>query len=77
MEQKSGQPLSPCVVVNGTMLADVSGEEVEAWMTQNGLINLSDAEADAPIDSACTDEQHAAMEAEARSNAMPNVRIIE
>lgn len=77
MEQNSGQPLSPCVVVNGTMLADVSGEEVEAWMTQNGLINLSDAEADAPIDSACTDEQHAAMEAEARSNAMPNVRIIE
>jgi monothiol glutaredoxin len=77
MEQNSGQPLSPCVVVNGTMLADVSGEEVEAWMTQNGLINLSDAEADAPNDSACTDEQHAAMEAEARSNAMPNVRIIE
>lgn len=77
MEQKSGQPLSPCVVVNGTMLADVSGEEVEAWMTENGLLEKSEAEADAPIDSACTDEQHAAMEAEARANATPNVRIIE
>ena len=25
MEQRSGQPLSPCVVVNDVMLADVSG----------------------------------------------------
>src|SRR6187402_2219652 len=29
MEQKSGQPLSPCVEVNGQMLPDISGEEVE------------------------------------------------
>lgn len=77
MEQKSGQPLSPCVIVNGTMLADVSGDEVEAWMIENGVLEESDAEADAPTDSACTDEQHAAMEAEARANAVPNVRIIE
>ena len=28
MEQKSGQPLSPCVEVNGTMLPDISGDEV-------------------------------------------------
>ena len=65
MEQKSGQPLSPCVVVNGTMLPDVSGEEVEAWMIENGLLEKSSVSPDAPIDSACTDEQHAAMEAEA------------
>lgn len=61
MEQKSGQPLSPCVEVNGTMLADVSGDEVEAWMIENGLLTSSDTEADAPTDSACTDEQHEAM----------------
>jgi monothiol glutaredoxin len=61
MEQKSGQPLSPCVEVNGTMLADVSGDEVEAWMIENGLLTASAAEADAPTDSACTDEQHEAM----------------
>ncbi len=64
MEQKSGQPLSPCVEVNGTMLADVSGEEVEQWMISNGVLQPSDAEPDAPIDSACTDAQHAAMAAE-------------
>lgn len=63
MEQKSGQPLSPCVEINGTMLADISGEEVESWMITNGVIAPSDAAPDAPIDSACTDAQHAAMAA--------------
>lgn len=61
MEQRSGQPLSPCVVVDGHMLADVSGEEVEAWMIENGYLKASDAQPDAPINSACTDEQHEAM----------------
>lgn len=65
MEQKSGQPLSPCVVINGNMLADVSGEEVESWLVKSGLLDKSDAAADAPINSACTDAEHAAMEAAA------------
>ena len=39
MVQKSGQPLSPCVVVNGEMLADVSGEDVEAWLLQNDVVS--------------------------------------
>lgn len=60
MEQKSGQPLSPCVVVDGTMLADVSGAEVEEWMIRNGYLEKSDAEPDAPTDSCCTPEIHAA-----------------
>ena len=38
MVQKSGQPLSPCVEINGQMLADVSGEEVEAWMVENKIV---------------------------------------
>jgi glutaredoxin len=62
MEQKSGQPLSPCVIVNGQMLPDVSGEEVEQFLTENELVSTVDRDADAPTDSACTDEQHAAME---------------
>ncbi len=61
MEQKSGQPLSPCVEIDGTMLADISGEEVEAWMIEHGYLQKSDADADAPTNSACTDEQHEAM----------------
>jgi glutaredoxin len=63
MEQKSGQPLSPCVVVNGVMLPDISGEEVERYMLQEGLVGTTAKEADAPTDRACSDEQHAAMAA--------------
>jgi monothiol glutaredoxin len=61
MEQRSGQSLSPCVEIDGHMLADVSGEEVEKWMIGNGYLQASDAEPDAPINSSCTDEQHEAM----------------
>lgn len=61
MEQKSGQPLSPCVVVNGEMLADVSGEEVEAYMLEKGLVASVERDADAPTDAPCTDAQHEAM----------------
>ncbi len=69
MEQRTGQPLSPCVEIDGHILADVSGEEVEAWMIENGYLAKNEAAPDAPIDSACTDEQHAAM---ARGQ-MPNI----
>ncbi|MGJ8678462.1 MAG: glutaredoxin family protein [Akkermansiaceae bacterium] len=55
MEQKSGQPLSPCVTVNGHMLADVSGAEVEEYLLENNLVTSNEAEADAPIDSSCPD----------------------
>ena len=65
MEQKSGQPLSPCVEVNGTMLADVSGEEVERYLVGNGLIQENNAPAGVPINAACTDAEHAAMQASA------------
>ena len=66
MEQKTGQPLSPCVEINGKMLPDVSGEEVEAWMVENGLVKVSETEPDAPIDTSCSPEQH---EAQARVEA--------
>lgn len=61
MEQKSGQPLSPCVEVNGTMLADISGEELETWMLEQNLIQPVDKEADAPTNSSCSDSQHEEM----------------
>jgi monothiol glutaredoxin len=61
MVEKSGQPLSPCVEIDGTMLADVSGEEVENYLLSNGLVCPSDTEADAPTNAPCTDEEHEAM----------------
>jgi len=72
MEQKSGQPLSPCVEINGTMIPDVSGEDVERWMIENKILEPSDAAADAPTNSACSDEQHAAM----ASGQTGNIRFI-
>lgn len=61
MVEKSGQPLSPCVEIDGHMLADVSGDEVEAYMLKEGLVTENNAEADAPTNAACTDEEHEAM----------------
>lgn len=63
MEQKSGQPLSPCVEVNGTMIPDISGEELEQWMLAQGLVGESAKATDVPLNAACSDEQHAAMSA--------------
>ena len=38
MVRKSGQPLSPCVEINGEMLADVAGTEVEEYLVTKGFI---------------------------------------
>jgi monothiol glutaredoxin len=56
MIEKSGQTLSPCVEVNGQMLADVSGEEVETWMLAKGLVRPNSAAPEAPIDQPCAHE---------------------
>jgi len=58
MESKSGQPLSPCVEVNGEMLADVSGEEVERYLIERKLVQPNDADAGVPINAPCANEQH-------------------
>ena len=58
METKSGQPLSPCVEINGEMLADVSGEEIEQYLVENGLVKASDAAPEVPTNAPCASEQH-------------------
>ena len=63
MVEKSGQPLSPCVEIDGQMLAAVSGEEVENYLLSNGLIEASNVQPDAPTNAPCTDEEHEAMRA--------------
>lgn len=61
MEQKSGQSLSPCVEINGVMLADISGEEVEAYLLEKKLVELSGSTTDVPLNAPCSDEEHHAM----------------
>ena len=68
MVEKTGQNLSPCVEVNGVMLADVSGEEVEDYLLKNDLVQAVDREASAPTNSPCSDEEQAAMQEEAQKS---------
>ncbi len=56
MIEKSGQMLSPCVEVNGHLLADVSGEEVETYLLANGLVERNERPADAPTNQPCAHE---------------------
>ena len=66
MVRKSGQPLSPCVEIDGVMLADVSGEEVENYLLANNLVQPSSTRPEAPISSGC-----AAPEEQARLSGEP------
>ena len=56
MIAKSGQPLSPCVEIDGKMLADISGEELEAWIVENEIVGKNDADAGVPLNQPCAHE---------------------
>ena len=58
METKSGQPLSPCVEINGKMLPDISGEELEQFLIENDLVQASEAATDVPTNAPCASEEH-------------------
>src|SRR5512136_1182458 len=55
MVERSGQPLSPCVDINGHMLADVSGAEVENYLLAQRLVQPTDRSVAVPIDKSCED----------------------
>ena len=61
MEQRSGQSLSPCIEIDGVMLADISGEEVESYLLEQQLVKSTDLSTDVPLNAPCSNEQHAAM----------------
>src|SRR5687768_725299 len=56
MVEKSGQMLSPCVEVDGHMLADVSGEEVEAYLKANNIVQENAKVPEAPTNAPCANE---------------------
>ena len=53
MVEKSGQTLSPCVEVEGKMLIDVSGDEVEQYLVEKKYVNKKNLKTEVPTDSAC------------------------
>ena len=58
METKSGQPLSPCLEINGQILADISGEEVEKYLIDNKLVQASAGPNRRPVERAVPNEVH-------------------
>ena len=67
MVELTGQTNQPCVEIDGVMLADVSGEEVEEYLKSNNLVEQNDQKPSVPIDSACSDEEHRRMAQEGSS----------
>lgn len=63
MVRKSGQPLSPCVEIDGVMLADVSGEEIENYLLSNDLVKPTGAPANGVTNAGCSPEEHDRMQA--------------
>lgn len=61
MVRKSGQGMTPCVEIDGVMLADVSGEEVENYLLSNQLVEPNAEQPDSPISTGCSHENHATM----------------
>lgn len=55
MVVKSGQPLQPTLEIDGKIIADVSGDEVESWLVKNGYVGKSEASAGVPTNASCQD----------------------
>ena len=53
MIRKTGQSLSPCVEVNGHVLADVDGSQVEAYLLANKLVQPNNRVPEIPLDQPC------------------------
>jgi hypothetical protein len=46
------------IQINGQVLADVSGEEVEKYLIDNRLVQASAAQTDVPLNAPCPTEVH-------------------
>jgi glutaredoxin len=55
MVQKSGQELSPCVEVDGHMLKDVDGDEVESYLVEKQIVRKSEEATAVPTNESCQD----------------------
>ncbi len=62
MVEKTGQPLQPSVQIDDVILADVSGDEVEAYLIQSGIAQQSTSETGVPTDQACADHGPASVD---------------
>jgi monothiol glutaredoxin len=54
MEQKTGQRLSPSVEVDGVVLPDISGEELETYLIDHGVVTRSEKTTGVPLNTSCS-----------------------
>mgnify|MGYP001162397192 CR=1 FL=1 len=58
MVDKTGQTNQPCVQLEDNLiLADISGEELQDYLMENGHDNV-DTDENVPLDRSCTDAEH-------------------
>ncbi len=55
MVRVTGQRYQPSLMINEEVLPDISGEELEEWLIESGLVEVSAEDADAPVDRGCED----------------------
>lgn len=60
MVQKSGQTLQPTLEIDGHIIADVSGEELERYLIRQGIVRPDGRPTGAPTNAPCSDAEHAA-----------------
>ena len=53
MVQKSGQTKQPCVEIDGKILVDISGEELDAWLSARGFVPIGSTRDDILTNSGC------------------------
>lgn len=59
MVAKSGQTRQPTLDIDGRIIADVSGDEVEAYLIRQGFVRPSGMPAEVPTNAPCTEAEHA------------------
>jgi len=60
MVRVSGQTLQPTLKIGDQVVADVSGEELEAWLVREKIVSHKADAVEVSLNSACSDEEHAA-----------------
>ncbi len=61
MEQKSGQSISPCVIIDGAVLSGIGGEDLEGYLVGKGIVEkgiVRNASEQAAITSDISHEDH-------------------
>ena len=60
MVRLTGQRLQPSLRIGDAVLADISGEELEEWLLDSGIVEPATDESGVPLDRGCADHSEPA-----------------